>query len=164
MAWAGRAGRHDEKQRQGQTMVEFALVFVLLFTVLLGLIEIGHLVTVYAATIMASREAARYGAAVGPSEANPSLLRYEDCDGIVQSALRLGWLAGMQPADVTIQYDHGPGTSPFSSCPPPDVELGDRIVVTVQGHYRPWVPLFPQVNLTFRSTTARTIYRNVPTW
>lgn len=143
-------------------MVEFALVFILLFTVLLGTIEIGHLVTVYAATIMASREAARYGAAVGPSDAQPSVSRYEDCDGIVRAALRLGWLAGMRPDDVTIQYDHGPGSAPFASCPPPDVALGDRIVVTVQGHYRSWVPLFPQVNLTFRSTTARTIFRNVP--
>lgn len=144
-------------------MVEFALVSILLFTVLLGLIEVGHLVTVYAATIMASREAARYGAAVGPSKTDPSTLRYEDCDGIVHAALRLGWLASMQAADVTIQYDHGPDTASFASCPPPDVALGDRIVVTVQGHYRPWVPLFPRVDLTFRSTTARTIYRNVPT-
>ncbi len=155
--------RRGQAKRQGQTMVEFALVFVLLFMVLLGVIEIGHLVTVYAVTIMSSREAARYGAAVGPSETNPALLRYEDCDGITQAALRLGWLAGMQPADIEIQYDHGPGTASFASCPPPDVSLGDRIVVTVQGHYRPWVPLFPRVDLTFQSTTCRTIYRNIPT-
>ncbi len=157
-----RPPRRQSALRAGQALVEFALVFLLLFTILLGIIEFGHLVTVYTAVITASREAARYGAAIGPAESNPAVPRYQDCQGITDAALRVGWLANMTAADVTIAYDHGPGTATFATCPPDNVALGDRIVVTTVGHYQPWVPLFPAVNLTFHSSAARTIFRNVP--
>ncbi|HFC08881.1 MAG TPA: pilus assembly protein [Chloroflexi bacterium] len=157
-----RLNRQGRALRAGQTLVEFALVFLLLFTVVMGIIEFGHLITVYAATITASREAARYGDAIGPGADDANVPRYQDCTGITATALRIGRLANMTAADVTITYDHGPGTTVFATCPPASVALGDRIIVSVTGHYRPWVPLFPTVNLTFHASAARTILRNVP--
>lgn len=152
----------NKKWRAGQALVEFALVFLLLFAVIVGAIEFGHLITVYAATITASKEAARYGDAVGPGVNDTDVPRYQDCEGIVDAALRIGRLANMTAEDVSITYDHGPGTSVFATCPASSVALGDRIIVSVTGHYQPLLPLFPAVNLTFHASAARTILRDIP--
>ena len=144
-------------------MVEFALVSVLLLTLLLGIIEFSHLVFVYVATVNASREGARYGSSVGPGQ-DGATPRFMDCDGIRQAALRIGAFAGMGPDEITITYDHGPGTGTFATCPPANanaVQLGDRVVVTARAVYRPWVPLFPRVTLPLQSTSARSILRNI---
>lgn len=149
---------------KAQGMVEFALVLPILLLVILGIIGFGHMFFSYSATVSASREAARYGAAAGISG---SSFRFQDCDGIRAAAVRAGLFAGVAntEASVNISYDEGPGTAQFGSCPVggtgPNVALGDRILITVVVPYRSIVPLvnIPSFNLT--ATTRRTIVRSL---
>ncbi len=143
-------------------MVEFALVLPVLLLLLFGIIEVGRLFVVFISVYNASREAARYGSAAGDNASGIPF--YQDCDGIRDTALRVGFLAGIDPANIDVRYDHGPnGEIPWGSLPtcPGDVELGDRIAVQVSGEYQPLLPLvnFPPIPLT--ATGYRTIIKEV---
>jgi Flp pilus assembly protein TadG len=154
----------SKDKRQAQGMVEFALVLPILLLLVFGIIEFGRLLFLFASVSSASREGARYGAAVG--DTGGGTLRYQDCDGIVSAASRVGVLAGITAADVIIQYDDG-STVKFNSCA--DVQdvfdspiyLGDRIIVTVSRNFQPIVPLVNIPPIPISSTTARTIVRDV---
>ena len=129
---------------KAQGMVEFALVLPILLLLIFGVIEVGRLLFLYSAVMSASREAVRYGSASG--EVTSLTPYYDDCTGIQDAAMRIGRFAGVSSGDLTISYDHGPGTSTFASCPltgTQTVELGDRIVVQVITN---WTPLLPLVN------------------
>ena len=151
------------ESKAGQGMVEFALSLPILLVLMLGIIEFGRLLFTYSAVVTATREAARYGAAAGGLDG--VIHNYQDCDGIRAAATRIGGLVGVQnnPAEVSIAYDSGPGNPAVpGNCPVggtgPELELGDRIVVTVTANYRPIVPL---VNLPdefdISSVSRRTI-------
>lgn len=155
-----------ESLQKAQGLVEFALALPVLLLILFGIIGFGHLFFVYSSTVAASREAARFGAAVGVTEDN--IPRFQDCDAIRASAVRIGTFAGVANtvASVAIQYDEGEEGTEYGSCPVggtsgEDVPLGDRIVVTVTVPYRSIVPLvnIPSFNLT--ATTRRTIVRSL---
>ena len=154
-------------------MVEFALILPLLLMLLLGTIEFGRLIFIYVTVTSASREGARYGSAVG-GNASTGLPRYRDCTGMRTAAKKVGFLAGIQDSDIQIVYDTGPhddlslapdekGTCVESTAvTPPTIELGDRIVVTVTGHFQPIIPrLIPIPINDITSRTARTILKEV---
>ncbi len=150
-------------RQKAQGMVEFALILPLLLLIVLGLIEVGRMIFMYSSVSLASREAARYGAAVGNSGGVPF---YADCDGIENEAIQTGFFAGIEPAGITINYDRGAaGTGDdYATCDtldPDDVELADRIIVSVQADYQVIVPLVPIPAFTMSSTTARTIIKEV---
>ena len=151
------------KKERAQGIVEFALVLPLLMGLILGIIEAGRLLFVYSAVNSASREAARYGSAVG--EAVGIVKYYQDCDGIKSAAKRVGVLTGIEDDDILISYDHGPNTTVFQNvCPPAGdqwVNLGDRIIVQVTITFEPMVPLvnFPPIPIS--STSRRTILKDV---
>jgi hypothetical protein len=154
--------RSKSNKSRGQTLVEFALILPVLLLTMYGVMEFGRLLFIYVTTASATREAARYAAAVGISDNGVPF--YNDCTGIRAAAQRVGILAGIRDADISIQYDKGPGTTPYSnSCPAPGAgpELGDRIVVIVTGHFNPIVPMVPIPIRDIHSETARTIIRNV---
>ncbi len=144
-------------------MVEFALVLPLLLLVTFGVIEIGRLLLIYSAVSTASREAARYGAAAG--NVGGGVPHYKDCPGIVSAAKRIGTLGSIQDGDVSISYDHGPGTSQISSsCEALDsasVNLGDRVIVQVQSTYQPILPLVNVYTFPISARTSRTIIKDV---
>ena len=147
---------------KGQGMVEFALVLPLLLVLIFGIIEAGRLLFLYSAVMSASREAVRYGSASG--DVTGLTTYYEDCAGIQDAAMRIGRFAGVSAGEVTISYDHGPGTGTFATCPLPGgqiVKLGDRIVVQVVTN---WTPLLPLVNFSgfpITSQSSRTIIKDV---
>src|SRR5512140_685584 len=152
-----------KKTEFSQSAVEFALVLPLLLLVIFGMLEMGRLVFVYTAVLNASREAARYGAASGTIVINGTPApQYTDCVGIVNSAVRVGFLANIKTSDVTIRYDQGPGTAATTTCPdvvanPGLITFGSRIRVTVMVPYSPMVPLVPLNPLNVTSTNARTL-------
>ncbi len=82
-------------------MVEFALVLPILLLVILGVFAFGHLFFVYSSVVSASREAARYGAAVGLG--TNGNLRYQDCEGIRAAATRVGAFAGVSGTEPAFQ-------------------------------------------------------------
>lgn len=152
---------HLKEHAQG--MVEFALALPFLLMLVMGVIEAGRLLFIYSATNTASREAVRYGSAAG--DIGGYVAHYQDCDGIRAAARRMGSLAGIQDADITINYDQGPATAAIASCNPTfsiddpnvgQVSLGDRVVVHVEADYQPIVPLvnFPPFKI---STVARRV-------
>lgn len=153
----------NRKFEKAQSMVEFALVLPILLLIVVGIIGFGHLFFVYSSAVSASREAARYGAAVGVSPRG--MPRYQDCAGIRDAAARVGSFAGVTPATVTITYDGGPGGTTVGNCPVggtgPDVDLGDRIVVSITVQYRSIVPLVNIPNFPITAETKRTVVRSL---
>jgi len=152
--------RFYSKSVQGQGMVEFALAFPLFLLVLFGIIEFSHLFFSFSMVYAASREAVRYGSASGISE--NGVPYYQDCDGIAAAAVRIGSLAGVEADDVTISYDHGPyteGSAPLTC--PADVELGDRVVVAVEVHFTPILPLVNLPPIPISSSASHTLIKQL---
>ena len=125
------------KRFKAQGMVEFALVLPLLLVLIFGIIEAGRLLFLYSAVMSASREAVRYGSASG--DVTGLTTYYEDCTGIQDAAMRIGRFAGVSAGEVSITYDHGPGTG---SGPGPQLhEVPAAHAGRIRAHAgAPWVP------------------------
>ena len=143
-------------------MIEFAIVAPILFLMLLGIIEVGRMTFLYASVTNASREAVRFGSTVGYDEDGE--LKYQHCSKIRDLARQASYFLTIADSDIVIQYDHGPGTAVFHTCPPGTdvapgyfVNSGDRILVTVSGQYNPYTSLVPWGSRPFVSSSARTI-------
>jgi len=156
-----------------QSAVEFALVIPVLLLLIFGMLEMGHLIFVFASVLNASREAARYGAMTGIVNGNP---QYQDCTRIAQAATGLRFLANFTESDVVIKYDQGPGPAPDFISPAPNaigpcstmtsnqwtsIGTGSRIVVTITEHYKLMLPLIPIPPFPMVSTSARTILGSI---
>jgi Flp pilus assembly protein TadG len=149
---------------RGQAIVEFAIVLPILLILLVGILEAGRVVFIYSAVTNASREAVRYASAVGFHD-NTYYLKYQYCSGIRDAAKRSAFLTNLQDSDIVIEYDNGPGTSAFDTCPPGVandktivVKTGvDRVKVTITVDYEPVTQLLPFDSRTITSVSARTI-------
>ncbi len=167
-----------ERTQTAQSMVEFALILPLLLVIIFGILSFGHFMFVYSATTSASREAARYGAAVGLSENN--FLRYRDCDAIKAAAVRVGAFAGVSASNIQIFYFDASTKEPVLTNPTSDPNktlpvgncngasptafnalLGYRIQVIVTAQYTPLVPLVNIPAMPIESSSIRTILVNV---
>lgn len=151
-----------------QGLVEFALVLPVLMLIILGIFAFGHYFFAYSSIVSASREASRWGAAVGASTG--PFPRYKDCDAIRAAAVRVGSFAGVTPSTVTITYDSGPDdtTTPKPDCPfpvgsqGPDIALGNRINVSITVQYTPIVPLLQLPSFPITANSSRTILLGLP--
>lgn len=148
-----------KRNEKAQGLVEFALILPIILLLIVGIVEFGRFLFFYSSVTSASREAARYGSAVGDVG---GVKRYADCDGIRNAARRAGKFANLEDADIAIEYDDGT-TVKAASCPPSaTIYLADRIVVSVSKEFQPIVAF---VNIPFNfpvnSTTARTIIKEV---
>lgn len=155
--------KHKSPVNKAQGMVEFAMVLPLLLLLIYGIIESGRLLFLYTSAMTSSREAARYGSAAG--DVSGTMTYYADCTGMREAAKRIGRFAGVQDANISINYDHGPGsTSPFATCPlaaTDEVVLGDRVIVQVNTLYQPILPMVRFVSFPVTSVTRRTIVKDV---
>ena len=120
----------------GATLVETTIVLTLLFILLMGVIDFGRYAGARSAVNTASREAARYGSSVGTSV--NGVPRYTDCAEIRNAGVGLDLAVELDPVHFTVEYDNGPSTGVFQTCPdggpnpnPATITDGDRIVVTV---------------------------------
>ncbi len=145
------------RHHKAQSAMEFALVLPLLILLLYGIIEFGRLLLIYNQINTASRESARWGSATGQG-ITANTPRYADCAGIKQIARTAGFVVPIANGDITIQYDHGPGTTASSGdCSVPgSIALGDRVLVTVSATYSPILPIpylnsFPITSVSSRS-------------
>lgn len=153
---------HRSEGHTGQGVVEFAVAIPVVLLVILGTIEFGRLLITHTAVSSASREAARFGAAVGFEDLG-ILPPYEDCVGIRDAAIRVTRaFIQIEDAEIDIQYDKGPGTTIYSDCTSllDVVELGDRIVVSITTTYEPLIPL-GFGNMEISSETKRSIAKEV---
>lgn len=163
-------GSRSSKIRKSpaQAMVEFALALPVLLLLLYGLLETGRLLFIYASTVTAARQAARYGSATGTSP--NGMPYYNDCAGIRAAAQRVGFINRFEDDDITITYDGGVNSSngnPIPLNPTPtcgnfnNVKNGDRIIVSVSTNWVPIVPIVPLSPFTITSTSSRTILASV---
>ena len=151
-----------KKRDLGQGLVEFAIALPVVMLVIMGTIEFGRLMITNIAISSASREAARFGAAVGNDDLG-ILPPYEDCVGIRDAAKRITTaFIPIEDAEIDIQYDKGPGTAFYSDCSTlsETVQLGDRVVVSITTTYEPLIPLgFGGFEIT--SVTKRSIAKGI---
>ena len=90
---------------RAQAIVEFALVLMILMVVLVGILEVGRLMFMYAAINNASREAARYASAVGldtDPDSGITSEKHKFCTMIQKMAKRSAFFT---PLTITISYD-----------------------------------------------------------
>jgi hypothetical protein len=152
---------------RGQSATEFALALPILLLVILGLLEVGRAVFMYAAVVNASREAVRYATAYGVNESD--VLQYRNCAEIRNTAKEVAFLLPLEDENIVIEYDTGPDPdsgvipAPFAECADDEmvdesIELacGNRVVVTVTVNYEPMVPIVPMTDKPFSSSSART--------
>jgi hypothetical protein len=158
----GKQPRVANRKNFGQGLLEFSLTLPVALLLIMGIIEFGRLLITYTAISSASREGARFGAAVGNEDLS-ILPPYEDCNGIRESAKRVAKaFLPIEDSMIIIQYDEGPGTSIYSTCAPSsdEVELGDRIIVKVTTTYEPLIPL-GFGNFEIISETKRSIAKDI---
>ena len=139
----GKQSRSIYQKHIGQSLLEFALALPVVLLLIMGIIEFGRLLITHTAISSASREGARFGAAVGNEDLG-IIPPYEDCVGIRESAKRVARaFLPIEDSKIIIQYDKGPETSIYSTCAPSsyEIELGDRIIVKITATYEPLIPL-----------------------
>jgi Flp pilus assembly protein TadG len=150
---------------RAQAIVEFAIAAPILFALLIGIFEVGRMIFIYSAVTNASREAVRFGSALGYDD--DGFHKYRHCEGIRNMARRSAYFLNLQDSDIVVEYDHGPGTSSFVVCDATNgedtnvvVNSGadqDRVLVTITAQYSPFTRLVPFGSRPFVSSSARTI-------
>lgn len=149
--------RQKYSSQRAQAIVEFAIVLPILLVLLVGILEVGRLIFMYAAVNNASREAVRYASAVGVNDAG-TVVKYNDCDGIRARARRSAFFV---PLTITISHDTGPSTTSTAYCSGStgslSISSGDRVTVEVKAHYKPMVNLIPISQRDLTSITSRTV-------
>ena len=141
----------------------------------MGVVDFGRLVAMQSAAVTATREAARYGSAVGTAVgSSPAEPQYLYCPGIRAAAQQVvGGILTLTNANTRIWYDDGTGTSAFSDAQAcdasparesaSDIDSFDRIVVEVNVTYEPISPvrgLIGQINVV--SVDRRMIVKQAP--
>ncbi|GAB4540751.1 MAG: hypothetical protein Fur002_07980 [Anaerolineales bacterium] len=165
--------KHKSK---AQAMLEFALVLPILLMLIYGILETGRLLFIYASTVTAARQAARYGSATGVNPGN-NLPYYEDCNGIEGAARRLEFIhrfatidisydGGVQDSNGDKQIDEVTEAIPLNPASPAcgaytTAVNGDRIIVEVTTLWQPIVPLVPLRPFTISARSERTILATV---
>jgi len=132
--------RHKQKRR-GQSLVEFALVSMLLFSFLFGILELGRMMFIFSQVASAAQEGARFGSAVPLQVAtaaedsggaySPHVPAGNPCSIISQARARVTLLAPTD-VDIYVWYDDGDPTHVVTSVPP--FNAGEHRVV-VQAVY-----------------------------
>ena len=150
--------------RDGQGLVEFALILPVLLLLVLGIVEFGRMMITFSSVSSASRDAVRYAVSVG--ETSAGIPHYQDCLGIRGAAQRIALF--VEPTIAITHDSDGPGgATPIEYCQvgksvdPIDVSLGTQISVTVTDVYTPLVPLVELPTIHIISETARTVLRDV---
>jgi Flp pilus assembly protein TadG len=155
--------RYQNQRRsayQAQAIVEFAIVLPILMMLLVGILEVGRMIYIYAAVHNASREAVRYASAIGRDDNGK--YKYNYCAGIEERARRSAYFV---PLTIVIDYYAGTATTPTDTCtddgsgsdPSVTVSSGDRVRVTVTTTYSTLVNLIPISPRPVSSWSARTI-------
>jgi Flp pilus assembly protein TadG len=148
-----------ETIHQAQAIVEFAIALPILLVLVVGIFEVGRYLFIFSAVNNASREAARYGSAWGVGDTGTD--KYEDCASIRSMARRSAFFLNLPDNNITIQYDHGPGTGVYDTCNGATDNIAaaseDRVLVTVTTNYTPMLDLIPLEPRAITSMSARTI-------
>ncbi len=152
------------RKKRGQSLAEFALVLPILLLIMFGIIDFGWMLFNYVALNNGLREGLRY-ASVGGYGTTP---QYFQCDAIRNEIITRAGSSGIQPGNITIQYDMGDPnnmlTNNLGSCPSNTVVTlnnGYRVVidVNVTVHFlTPLVSAFAPGGMVIHLNGARSVY------
>lgn len=153
----------QKRKRSGyraQAMVEFAIVLPVLLALLIGIMEIGRMVLMYAMVVNASRDAVRYASAVGKGD--DGLIKYKDCAGIKKAANQSTYRF-VTLSSISISYKDANGNSAGvcdqGAGEDPDIKVDSnyRVTVSVAANYSPMVKFLPIKTKPFTAVSTRTI-------
>jgi Flp pilus assembly protein TadG len=99
--------KNRKQTQRGAAMVEFALAFLLFFTVVYAIMEFGRVVASYNILAGAAREGARY--AIVHGSASGSVASASDIQDVVRQ-----WSIGLDRNSVLVTTTWTPGNSPGS--------------------------------------------------
>jgi Flp pilus assembly protein TadG len=167
--------RHKHKSKHsGQSLVEFALVSMILFSVLLGIIELGRLMFIFSQVSSAAQEASRFGASYPLQVATqtegasyPYHVRYTTtppavlCTMISQGRARVT-LLDQTDVQIFVWYDDGSNGTALTDVPPFQVGY-HRVVVQALYQFHPLTGIFDRFmpnGLNIQMISARTILSN----
>jgi len=159
--------RKTNRKRSGATTVEFAMVAILLFTMLFGILEYARFLFMYHLATNAARDGARFacvhtnGGTMGADAergvpAEPAIITADDVKELVRTGMfnnaRYGTgMVGMEGQIEGYTCDVYSVTNTQLTATPPDLDpsgkpawnaagFQDKIAVRVSGTYRPVVP------------------------
>lgn len=186
MSWKRfRASKGPRKSTRGQSLVEFALVSVVLFFLILGIIDVARLLFTYSVITNAAQEGSRYGI-VRPREVVPSakvtyvagnptylgtviptqiVAANSPCDVVDKT---IDNIYGVPRSDVTVSvwYDNGDST-PLPLTNQDDLDaaanFGNRIDVQTSYTFNfltPFMSVFAPSGINVRMLSARTLRTN----
>jgi Flp pilus assembly protein TadG len=141
-------------------MVEFAIALPVLLALLIGIMEIGRMMLMYALVVNASREAVRYASVVGRGD--DGLYKYNNCVGIKNAANQFTYkLVTLSSISISYVDENGvsAGVCDASSGEDPDIIVDSmyRVTVAVTANYSPMVKFLPIKTRPFTVTSTRTI-------
>jgi Flp pilus assembly protein TadG len=148
--------RIRKRGRRGSTLIEFALIAVLLFVVIFAVFEFTRFALVYTTLAQAAKAATRYAIVHGANrtgvsgtdpESKPGatthvedVVRYYAGAGLINTAALPAACGSPQPAGICVTYPDGNSN-----------EEGNRVSVTVTYQYDPFVALPINVKVRARS-------------
>jgi Flp pilus assembly protein TadG len=153
-----RAGRHSARHSErGTTLLEFALVAIVLFMLIFGIIDFSRALFAYHFVANAAREGTRY-ASVRGADCDPAFMN--DCGAaLIQHYLRTEATGiGMDPSQLSVPAPLYAGSN---TCPAVGINSlmntpGCIVVVTVTYKFSFLFPLLP-VSPVNMSSTASTV-------
>ena len=141
--------RHGEDER-GAELLEFALVVVLLITLLYGIITYGVILAAQATVTQAAADAARAGIVqgTGTTSCNGSNVSAAGCAAVGQAATDLGWMNKGACTEIvngtTVVAGAGTITCTANTESCPSNAVNTCLAVTVSYNYAS-APLFPEL-------------------
>lgn len=139
--------RPKRKPRSGQTLVEFALVLMILLLVILGTVDFARLFFTWASMANAAREGVRFGT-VHPTQWTAG--DAADPDNIEYRTRRL--LATLGTGTPTVEIHCFDAHGQAYGDDPSYCTRGNQIHVIVTVAFYTWTPLIPPLNLESRAT------------
>ncbi len=141
-----RWGNHLQR---GQGLVEFALILPLLLLIIMGIIDFGRMLFIYANLFNAAREASRYGLVDPGNQA-----------AIQQAARDRIFLVPPEDVTINIWYDTGPPNY-RGITNPNQLAVGHRVIVELRYNAEFWTPLIQPfaAQMPIHAVARRTIQR-----
>lgn len=130
--------KQGDKPEEGQAIVEFSMVIILLLLLVFGVIDFSRLFFAYATMSNGVREGARYG-----------IVNPKDQSGIEEHARAMMVIIGGD-ADIDVAFpDDG---DPEPDAVDPYCPHLCRIVVEARSDFDVWTPIIPGFQIVARST------------
>jgi hypothetical protein len=171
--------------RSGQGLVEFALIIPILLVLVLGIIDFGRVLTVYAMASNAVRDALRQAEIIGFEPELGSVPPFRDCQLMLDNVRKAMWIPiDLAAGDLTITYYEGtpdrsqgedadsdtlkvlgqcnlaaPTILPFTGDAADPLENGDILMISLQTDIAFMTPFLSSITPTMpvRFTGQRTI-------